>query len=114
MDIVKERGCSYMQTEDLEDSVKDADVIYMCRIQKERMDQNEYERIAGVYDLNRAMLEKSSKTIAILHHLPRVGELAEDVDSYPGAAYFRQTLNGVYVRGALLVKLLNLIPDELK
>lgn len=114
LDIVKERGCSYIQTEDLEESVKDADVIYMCRIQKERMDQNEYERIAGVYDLTRAMLEKSSKTIAILHHLPRVGELAEDVDSYPGAAYFRQTLNGVFVRGALLVKLLNLVPEELK
>ncbi len=103
MDVVKERNIPYKETENLEESVSDADVVYVCRIQKERLENPEdLEKIKGAYYLNRSILEKTDKIKTVLHHLPRIGELAEDIDSYPGAAYFRQTYNGVLVRAALL------------
>ena len=66
-----------------------------------------YEKIKGSYILNRSVVESASKVVTVMHHLPRVGELDEDVDSYPGAAYFRQPFNGVLVRAALLAILLD-------
>jgi len=112
LDIVKERGRSFKQTQDLQSAVLDADVVYVCRIQKERLENPEdYEAMRGSYVLNRAMLEKASDVVTVLHHLPRVGELAEDVDDYPGAAYFRQPFNGVLVRGALLAIVLGRVPQ---
>jgi len=114
MDIVEERNCSYTQTDNLPEAIKEADVVYVCRIQKERIDDiNEYKKIKGTYVVNRKLLEKAPKVVTVLHHLPRVGELSEDVDDYPGAAYFRQTFNGVLLRGALLLIVLNKIPQKL-
>jgi len=108
---LKSKGCKYKQTSNLEEAVKETDVLYVCRIQKERIeDSKEYEKIKGAYIINRKLLEKSKKTITVLHHLPRVGELSEDVDDYPGAAYFRQTFNGVLLRGALLLIALEKVP----
>jgi aspartate carbamoyltransferase catalytic subunit len=103
LDLVRKRGVPYQQTEDLETALKDADVAYVCRIQKERLaNPDDLEKIKGAYVLNRAMLETVNKVVTVLHHLPRVGELSEDVDDYPGAAYFRQPFNGVLVRAALI------------
>ena len=114
MDVVKQRGRRYTQTEDLQAAVIDADVVYVCRIQKERLENpDDFNKISGVYRLNRAMLEKAKqKVVTVMHHLPRVLELAEDVDDYPGAAYFRQTYNGMLVRGALMTMLLDRVPEE--
>lgn len=110
---VEERGCKYTQTQNLEDSILGADVVYMCRIQKERFDDMaEFEKIDGKYCLKRNMLEKSDRIATVLHHLPRVKELDVSVDNYPGAAYFKQTYNGVLARGALLTMLLDKVPAE--
>lgn len=104
LDIVRSRGARYTQTQDLASAVNGADVVYVCRIQKERLENPEmYDQIKGSYVVNRALLETSPKIATVLHHLPRVGELSEDVDDYPGAAYFRQPFNGVLVRAALLL-----------
>jgi aspartate carbamoyltransferase catalytic subunit len=112
LDVVKKKGRFYRQTEDLESVIDDMDVIYMCRIQKERLKSaREYEAIRGIYVLHRSLLDKAPRTITVLHHLPRIGELAEDVDSYPGAAYFRQPFNGVLVRAALLAIVFDRVPE---
>ena len=75
----------------------------MTRIQKERFaDPAEYERLKDAYVLNRAMVERLRPDVTVLHPLPRVNEIATDVDALPNAAYFRQAQNGVFVRMALL------------
>jgi aspartate carbamoyltransferase catalytic subunit len=75
----------------------------MTRIQKERFtDLSEYEKLKGSYIINEEFLKKLERKITILHPLPRVDEISMDVDDYPGAAYFRQMRNGVFVRMALL------------
>lgn len=103
LDILKERGRKFQQTENLDEAIIDTDVVYVCRIQKERLaNPEDLEKISGSYIINRAMLERSDKIKTVLHHLPRVGELSEDVDDYPGAAYFKQPYNGVLVRAALI------------
>ena len=113
LDLVKERGCGYTQSEDLQASILDADVVYMCRIQKERFEHPaDFDLIDGKYCLTRGMLEKSSKIATVLHHLPRVKELDTSVDSYPGCAYFKQTYNGVLIRAALMTMLLDKVPVE--
>jgi len=80
-----------------------SDVIYMTRIQKERFgDLTDYERVKGSYIIDAAFLKNLGKKITILHPLPRVNEINPDVDNYPGAAYFRQMRNGVFIRMALI------------
>jgi aspartate carbamoyltransferase catalytic subunit len=75
----------------------------MTRIQKERFgDLSEYERVKGRYIIDGRFLKRLNKEITILHPLPRVDEISPEVDDYPGAAYFRQARNGVFVRMALL------------
>lgn len=89
--------------DDVREAVDGSDVLYVTRIQKERLENPaDYENLKGSYVVNRATLEHSKKTVRVLHHLPRVGELSEDVDDYPGAMYFVQPFNGVLVRMALL------------
>jgi aspartate carbamoyltransferase catalytic subunit len=79
----------------------------MTRIQKERFsDSLEYERVKNAYNLSNSMLAGSRSNMAIMHPLPRVNEIAADVDSNPKAYYFQQALNGVYVRQALLAAIL--------
>ena len=108
LDIVRQRNVPFSLTSDLQSAVNRADVVYVCRIQKERLeDPQDYEKYKGSYILNRATLEKAPQIVTVLHHLPRVGELSEDVDNYPGAAYFRQPFNGVLVRAALLKIVMN-------
>ena len=97
------KGISVAETDDLAEAIRTADVLYMTRIQKERFaDPAEYERLKDAYTLDRAALAPAKPAITILHPLPRVNEISLDVDGLPGAAYFRQSANGVPVRMALL------------
>ena len=101
-DLVSQ-GVDVSETEDLAGAMRESDVVYMTRIQKERFeDPAEYQRLKGSYVMDRAMVEQAQEGITIMHPLPRVNEIEEEVDEYPGAAYFRQAHNGVPVRMALL------------
>lgn len=100
---LRAKGIEVIETEDMSYAASESDLLYMTRIQKERFDDlSEYERLKGRYILNRAFLDRLGKKVVILHPLPRVDEIHTDVDDYPGAAYFRQMRNGVFVRMALL------------
>ncbi len=100
---LREHGVRVEETPDLEAALAEADVLYMTRIQKERFeDPAEYERLKGSYILTREMVERIRPDVTILHPLPRVDEIAPDVDDLPNAAYFRQVRNGVVVRMALI------------
>ncbi len=104
---LKEKGIWVEETEDLAAAASASDLIYMTRIQKERFtDLNEYERVKGAYIINSDFLKGIGKKITLMHPLPRVDEIHPDVDAYPGAAYFRQVRNGVFVRMALLAMVL--------
>ncbi len=106
---LKERGLEVIETEDLVEAAADSDILYMTRIQKERFsDVNEYERLKGAYVIDNTLLEKVKEGVAIMHPLPRVDEIAKEVDSYKGAAYFRQVRNGIFVRMALLALVLGM------
>jgi aspartate carbamoyltransferase len=97
------QGVETTETEDLAAAMRESDVVYMTRIQKERFeDPTEYEWLKGAYVLDMAMVEQAKEGITIMHPLPRVNEIKEEVDGYTGAAYFRQAHNGVPVRMALL------------
>jgi len=99
-------GIPVKETDDIREALQ-ADIVYMTRIQRERFDDPaEYERLKGSYVLNRNLVEKGKKGIVIMHPLPRVDEITTDVDDLPGAAYFRQAHNGVYLRMALLAMVL--------
>jgi aspartate carbamoyltransferase catalytic subunit len=96
-------GVEVEETSDLEAAIVKGDILYMTRIQKERFaDPAEYERLKGSYILTREMVERIRPKLTIMHPLPRVNEIAVDVDNLPNAAYFRQVRNGVYVRMALI------------
>jgi aspartate carbamoyltransferase len=98
------------ETSDLTSALRKADVAYITRIQKERFaDTAEYEKLKGAYVVNRKLIETAKPGITILHPLPRVNEIATDVDDMPNAAYFRQAKNGVYLRMALLTMLLGAV-----
>ncbi|MBW2030458.1 MAG: aspartate carbamoyltransferase [Deltaproteobacteria bacterium] len=101
------RGMEVRETDDLVKAATESDLLYVTRIQKERFsDIKEYEKIKGSYVIDKALLQKAKKDIVIMHPLPRVDEIAAEVDDYKGAAYFRQVRNGVYVRMALLALVL--------
>jgi aspartate carbamoyltransferase catalytic subunit len=107
---LRESGVSVEETTDLESALAKADVFYMTRIQKERFaDSAEYEALKGSYVLTRSLIERVNPGVTVLHPLPRVDEIATDVDDLSGAAYFRQVKNGVYVRMALIAMVLGKI-----
>ena len=100
-------GAHISESSDLAAAIEHADVAYVTRIQKERFaDAAEYEALKGAYVIERRMVEAGKPDLRILHPLPRVDEIARDVDALPNAAYFRQARNGVYVRMALLALVL--------
>ena len=102
------KGFHYTETEDLDSALAAADVVYMTRIQKERFGSpDEYDKYKGVYILDKARANKMKPNAIIMHPLPRVDEIAPEVDSNPRARYFEQAENGLYVRMALLDILLN-------
>lgn len=112
----KEYGIKYTEhTEFTEEVISDADILYMTRVQRERFtDLMEYERVKNVYILKNSMLEHTKDNIRVLHPLPRVNEIALDVDGSPKAYYFQQAQNGLYAREAILTDVLNICIDEVK
>jgi len=106
---IKEKNLTYYQYTNLDEAIPKADIVYMTRIQRERFaDPLEYEKVKNSYVLKNDMLKDSKENLKILHPLPRVNEISEDVDTNPKAYYFQQALNGVYVRQALLSSILGL------
>lgn len=103
LDHVKERGLSFRTAHRLEDVIRETDVLYVTRIQKERFpDPQEYEKIAGSYRIDTDLLRDAKRGLVIMHPLPRVTEIAPEVDRTKHAVYFKQAFNGVPVRMALL------------
>ncbi len=101
-----ERGISYYETTDIMERMGMADIIYMTRVQRERFsDVMEYERVKNAYVLHNDMLADTKPNMRILHPLPRVNEIAPDVDENPKAYWFQQTENGVYTRMAIMAYL---------
>jgi aspartate carbamoyltransferase catalytic subunit len=99
----RNRGAEIEEMEDVQEALAKSDIVYVTRIQRERFeDPQEYEKLKGSYIIDRDTINKAKKGITVLHPLPRVDEIATDVDVYEGAAYFRQAHNGMYVRMALL------------
>ena len=97
----------YYEHTEFTDIISRADIIYMTRVQKERFtDLLEYEKTKNVYVLKNSMLKNTKPNLKILHPLPRVNEISEDVDSSPKAYYFEQAQNGVYTRQAIISKIL--------
>ncbi len=104
---IKDHKLEYHQYTELADVIPTADIIYMTRVQRERFaDLMEYEKVKNSYILNKAMLEGCKSNMKILHPLPRVNEIATDVDDTPYAYYFQQAKNGVFVRQALMALIL--------
>lgn len=102
-------GLKYHEHKDYTDIITDADIIYMTRVQKERFsDPIEYERTKNAYVLKNKMLANTKENLKILHPLPRVNEIDQDVDENPKAYYFTQVLNGVYIRQAIISSILGL------
>ena len=103
----RKNNIAFTELSELNDSFNDADILYMTRVQKERfLDLMEYERVKNVYTLHNDMLANSKPTLKILHPLPRVNEINPDVDINEKAYYFQQAQNGLYVRQAILNKVL--------
>jgi len=103
------KGLEYHEGNDLTESLNDADIIYMTRVQQERFtDPIEYERVKNAYILHRDMLEGCKETMKVLHPLPRVNEIHTDVDASPHAYYFDQARNGVFVRMAIISSILGI------
>jgi len=103
VDECKELSGEPTQTSSLEKAIKDADVLYATRIQKERFpDAEEYNKVVGSYRIDNELLENAKKDLIIMHPLPRVTEIHPEVDNTPHAVYFKQAFNGVPVRMALL------------
>ena len=112
----KEHGIKYVEHTDFnEEVISDADIIYMTRVQKERYsDLMEYERVKNVYILKNSMLGKAKPNMKILHPLPRVNEIAYDVDDNPHAYYIQQAGNGLFAREAIFSHVLGITLDEVK
>ncbi len=105
-----EHGIKYTELTELDGNFDDSDILYVTRVQKERFqDLLEYERVKNVYTLHNEMLSNSKDNLRILHPLPRVTEISPDVDKNEKAYYFQQAQNGLYVRQAILCKVLGLI-----
>ncbi len=106
-DVIKANNLEYVQTTDLEKVMPELDVLYMTRVQKERFfNEEDYLRLKDSYILTPDKLVNAKKDLSILHPLPRVNEISVAVDDDPRACYFKQVLNGKYMRMALILKLL--------
>ena len=106
--VFENKGIPYTETTSLEEAMPELDVLYMTRIQRERFDDPwEYERLKDSYVLDVEKMKLAKEKMCVLHPLPRVNEISVKVDDDPRAAYFRQALNGKYMRMALILKLLD-------
>ena len=106
-DVLEKKGIPYVQTTSLEEAMPELDVLYMTRVQQERFfSEEEYLRLRDTYILDVKKLENAKSDMCILHPLPRVNEISVGVDADPRACYFKQVLNGKYMRMTLILKLL--------
>jgi len=107
-DDLRRQGAKVHDEPNLERAIRDADVLYVTRIQKERFpDESEYREVAGTYRVDARVLKEAKPQLIVMHPLPRVGEIAAEVDATPHAAYFRQAFLAVPVRMALLSAILD-------
>ena len=113
---LREHGAEITETDSLEEQIANADVIYVTRIQKERFpDEDEYVKVAGIYNIEASDLSGAKKGMIVMHPLPRVDEISPDVDSTEFARYFEQAFNGVPTRMALLCRSLGIeVPEKVK
>lgn len=108
-EVFDKEGMSYQQVRTIDEVIDQLDILYMTRVQKERFfNEADYVRLKDTYILDMPKLKKAKKDLSILHPLPRVNEIAVEVDDDPRACYFKQALYGKYVRMALIMKMLGL------
>ncbi len=108
-DGLNDKGIPYTETDSLENSLKDLDILYMTRVQRERFfNEEDYLRLKDTYVLTPEKLKNAGEGLKILHPLPRVNEISVAVDSDPRACYFKQVLYGKYMRMALILMLLEI------
>lgn len=100
-------GIEYQLVASIEEVVPELDILYMTRVQKERFDETEFQHLKSKYKLDASMLAGAKPNLKVLHPLPRIDEIATDVDATPHAYYFQQAQNGVFARQALLALVLN-------
>ena len=111
-DVIKKCGMEYKQTTDLEAVIPELDILYMTRVQRERFfNEEDYLRLKDSYILTPEKLKNAKPDLSILHPLPRVNEISVAIDSDPRACYFKQVLNGKYMRMALIMMLLEVTPQ---
>lgn len=108
-ELLQKKQLAFEETTCLESALPKLDVLYMTRVQRERFfNEQDYIRLKDSYVLTKDKMELASPDMRVLHPLPRVNEIAVEVDADPRAAYFRQAENGKYIRMALILKLLGL------
>ena len=108
-EILDANNAPYVETASLEKALPELDVLYMTRVQRERFfNEEDYIRLKDTYILDKAKLKGAKSDLMILHPLPRVNEISTDIDDDPRATYFKQAKYGVYVRMALILRLLEL------
>ena len=106
---LKKNNIEYIETQDIEEYIDKLDILYMTRVQKERFfNEADYIRLKDYYILNLDKLKNAKKDLCIMHPLPRVNEIAKEVDNDPRACYFKQVEYGRYIRMALILKLLEI------
>ena len=108
-DLLDAKNLDYREVETIEEVIEDLDILYMTRVQKERFfNEQDYIRLKDTYILDLKKLEKSKSDLIVMHPLPRVNEIATEVDDDPRAKYFDQVQNGRFMRMALILKMLGL------
>ena len=113
-EVIEPSGHSWREVRDMEEVMPQLDILYMTRVQRERFfNEEDYVRLKDSYVLTEEKLNLGKKDLAVLHPLPRVNEIAPEVDNDPRAMYFEQARNGVFVRMALILTLLGLAPGVL-
>lgn len=106
-EVLEKNGIEYVEAEKLEENMGSLDILYMTRVQKERFfNEEDYIRLKDSYILTKDKMEYAKKDMMVLHPLPRVNEISPEIDSDPRALYFKQAKYGMYVRMALIAKLL--------
>lgn len=107
-DVLEKNHMKYVETNNMEEYMSELDILYMTRVQQERFfNEDDYIRLKDYYILNEEKLENAKKDLCIMHPLPRVNEIAVEVDDDPRACYFKQAKYGKFIRMALILKLLN-------
>lgn len=106
-EILEKNNIEYIETDDLENNISKLDILYMTRVQKERfLNEEDYIRLKDVYILDKEKMNKAKQDLCVLHPLPRVNEISQEVDDDPRAYYFKQVEYGRYMRMAIILKLL--------